>query len=68
MCRAVVLDGQIRPGDRRLFSPALEALLGPRRQPEEPLETRHRDIARSVQAMYEEAFFNLIGILQKDTG
>src|SRR5579863_8455537 len=41
-----------------LFSPALEDLLGPRRQPSEPLEDRHRDVARSVQAMYEESFFN----------
>ena len=51
-----------------LFSPKLEALLGPRRLADDPLEERHRDIARSVQAMYEEAFFNLIGKLQKDHG
>jgi carbamoyltransferase len=38
--------------------------LGPRRRPEDPLEDRHRDIARSVQAMYEEAFFHLICPLQ----
>jgi carbamoyltransferase len=48
-----------------LFSPALEELLGPRRQPEDLLEERHRDIARSVQAMYEEAFFHLLGPLQQ---
>jgi carbamoyltransferase len=48
-----------------LFAPALEALLGPRRAARDPLDDRHRDIARSVQAMYEEAFFHLIGILQK---
>ena len=53
------------PSTSDLFSPALEELLGPRRRAEDPLETRHRDIARSVQAMYEEAFFNLIGALQK---
>ena len=51
-----------------LFTPKLEALLGPRRMPNEPLGDRHRDIARSVQAMYEEAFFHLIGKLQKDHG
>jgi len=51
-----------------LFSAKLEALLGPRRRPNDALEDRHRDIARSVQAMYEEAFFNLIGKLQKDHG
>jgi carbamoyltransferase len=48
-----------------LFSPTLENLLGPRRRPEDPLEDRHRDIARSVQSMYEEAFFHLIGWLQR---
>src|SRR5262249_44059481 len=51
-----------------LFSPALEKLLGPRRRPADPLEERDRDIARSVQAMYEEAFFHLIGVLQQRSG
>ena len=51
-----------------LFSEALEDLLGPRRRPDEPLEDRHRDLARSVQAMYEEAFFNLITPLQARSG
>jgi carbamoyltransferase len=48
-----------------LFAPALERLLGPRRAPNDPLDDRHRDIARSVQSMYEQAFFHLIGALQK---
>jgi carbamoyltransferase len=51
-----------------LFAPALEALLGPRRRPHEPLLDRHRDIARSVQAMYEEAFFHLIAPLARSAG
>ena len=51
-------DGAPEFGD--LFSPALEELLGPRRRPDEPLAERHRDIARSAQAMYEEAFFHLL--------
>jgi carbamoyltransferase len=51
-----------------LFSPSLEQLLGPRRGREDPLLDRHRDIARSVQAVYEEAFFNLIGPLQRRSG
>ena len=46
-----------------LFSPVLEDLLGPCRRSEDPLEDRHRDIARSVQAMYEEAFFHLLNNL-----
>jgi carbamoyltransferase len=51
-----------------LFSPAVEDLLGPRRQPTQPLEDRHRDIAHSVQAMYEEAFFHLLDPLQRESG
>lgn len=46
-----------------LFSPTLENLLGPKRAANEPLTQRHRDIARSVQAMYEEAFFHLLNRL-----
>jgi carbamoyltransferase len=51
-----------------LFSPALEHLLGPRRLATDPLEDRHRDIARSAQAMYEEAFFHLLGVLHERCG
>ncbi len=47
-----------------LFSDRLEDLLGPRRRPDDPLEEHHRDIAHSAQAMYEAAFFNLLGALQ----
>lgn len=46
-----------------LFSPALAELLGPARQKDEPLVQKHKDIARSVQAMYEEAFFHLLNTL-----
>ncbi|HZZ90522.1 MAG TPA: carbamoyltransferase C-terminal domain-containing protein, partial [Caulobacteraceae bacterium] len=40
----------------------------PRRAPDEPIEQRHHDIARSAQTMYEEAFFNLINALQAKSG
>jgi len=43
-----------------LYGPELEALLGPARLANQTLEQRHLDIARSVQAMYEEAFFHLL--------
>ena len=59
-------NGAPQVGD--LFSVALENLLGPRRDPKEPLTDRHRDIARSAQAMYEEAFFNLLHVLQARCG
>jgi carbamoyltransferase len=51
-----------------LFSPELERLLGPRRRPDDPIDDRHRDIARSTQAMYEEAFFHLVNGLQRRSG
>ena len=51
-----------------LFSPALEALIGPRRAPDDPIDQRHKDLARSAQAVYEEAFFNLIETAQKRSG
>lgn len=59
-------DGVPTFGD--LFSSKLEGLLGPRRGSEEPLEQRHKDIARSAQEMYEEAFFHLLNHLQERTG
>jgi carbamoyltransferase len=43
-----------------LFSPALEEFLGPARGKDDPLEQKHRDLARSAQVMYEEAFFHLL--------
>lgn len=48
-----------------LFSPALGDLLGPPRGAGEELTQRHRDIARSIQAMYEEAFFHLLNRLHE---
>ena len=60
------MNGSPEFGD--LFSPALEQLLGPRRAPSDRLEDRHHDIARSAQAMYEEAFFHLLGNLQRRSG
>jgi carbamoyltransferase len=46
-----------------LYAQVLVELLGPARGPAEELTQRHRDIARSVQAMYEEAFFHLLSYL-----
>jgi carbamoyltransferase len=60
------LGGSPKFGD--LFSAKLEMLLGPRRKPDAPIEDRHRDIARSVQAMYEEAFFNLLHKIYEQHG
>jgi len=51
------------PSVGRLFGQGLVDLLGPARQADEPLTQHHKDIARSVQAMYEEAFFHLLNTL-----
>ena len=51
-----------------LFSDALADLLGPARQKSEELTQRHKDIARSIQAMYEEAFFHLLNSLHARHG
>ena len=51
-----------------LFSEALVELLGPPRMKEEELTQRHRDIAHSVQAMYEEALFHLLNRLHERHG
>jgi carbamoyltransferase len=51
------------PSSSAITSPKLEKLLGKARQSSEPLEQRHKDMARSIQAMYEEAFFHLLNHL-----
>jgi carbamoyltransferase len=47
----------------RLYSSALEELLKPARKKGEELSQYHKDISRSTQAMYEEAFFHLLNKL-----
>jgi carbamoyltransferase len=60
-------DGGV-PSVGLLYSDALCELLGPARTAEEPIEQRHRDIARSVQGMYEEAFFHLLNTIHPHYG
>jgi carbamoyltransferase len=51
-----------------LYTPALEHLLGPARKADAPLTDRYRNIARSVQAMYEEAVFALLNAVHARYG
>lgn len=51
-----------------LFSEELESLLGPRRGEKGELTQYHKDQARSMQAMYEEAFFHLLNSLYRTYG
>jgi carbamoyltransferase len=60
--------GNAEPKVGKLFSEVLVDLLGPVRQPDEELNQRHKDIAHSVQAMYEEAFFHLLNVLHQRHG
>ena len=47
-----------------LFSQALIEALGPPRNPDAPIEARHRNLAFATQAVYEDAFFHLLNVLQ----
>ena len=47
------------------YSPVLEQLLGPARNPDQPLEQHDKNMARSAQVMYEEAFFHLLRALHR---
>jgi len=51
------------PAIGRVFTPKLEALLGPARRPEDPLEARHEAIAASLQRVYEESAFGVLRAL-----
>lgn len=48
------------PSSDDCFSPQLEQLLGPARQPGTELTQRHKDIAFATQAVYERAFFHIL--------
>jgi len=53
----------------RLFSDAMAQRLGPpARQPEQPLEQRHRNLAASLQARLEEVYLGMLRKLAKHTG
>ena len=51
-----------------IFAEALEALLGPARRGDEPIDDRHQDIAHAAQVIYQEAFVNLLIRLHKTHG
>jgi carbamoyltransferase len=51
-----------------VYTPALADLLGPPRQPGEELTQRHKDLAASLQRVYEDRFFALVRALQRRTG
>ena len=51
-----------------VFTAKLEALLGPARAPDDPIEPRHEAIAASLQAVFEDAVFHVLRALHRRTG
>ncbi len=56
------------PSVGKLFSDALEDLLGKARQKNDDLTQFHKDIAASAQAMFEVALFHMLNKLSEKTG
>src|SRR6202790_4488389 len=52
----------------KMFSEAMERRLGPKRNPEEPLEQRHRNLASALQARLEEVYLGMLKKLAERTG
>ena len=55
------------PSLGKVYSGALARDLGPARNPEEPLESRHRNIAASLQARLEEVYLGFLRRLGEET-
>jgi carbamoyltransferase len=56
------------PVQGKLFSEEMERLLGPKRDPEEPLEQRHKNLASGLQARLEEIYLGMLKKLAERTG
>ncbi len=52
----------------KMFSEAMEKKLGARRNPEDPLEQRHRNLASALQARLEEIYLGMLKKLAERTG
>jgi carbamoyltransferase len=50
-----------------MFSEAMERRLGPKRNPDEPLEQRHRNLASALQARLEEVYLGMLKNLAERT-
>ena len=61
-------DADKTPTMGKMFSEKMERQLGPRRNPEEPLEQRHRNLASALQARLEEVYLGMLEKLRARTG
>jgi carbamoyltransferase len=55
------------PTQGKMFSESMERRLGPKRNPEEPLEQRHRNLASALQARLEEIYLGMLKKLSERT-
>src|SRR5439155_26260650 len=60
--------GSTTPVLGALYSPYLAQRLGAARVPDQPLEQKHSDIAATLQAVLEEAYFAMLNALCRNTG
>ncbi|MBI2881124.1 MAG: carbamoyltransferase [Candidatus Tectomicrobia bacterium] len=58
-------DGE--PVVETVYTPKIEALLGPARNPKDPLGSRHEAIAASLQEVFEEAAYHVLNGLYEKT-
>ncbi len=61
-------DADKTPTMGKMFSEAMERRLGPKRNPEAPLEQRHRNLASALQARLEEVYLGMLKKLAERTG
>jgi carbamoyltransferase len=61
-------DADKTPTLGKMFSETMEKRLGPKRNPEEPLEQRHRNLAAALQARLEEVYLGMLKKLAERTG
>jgi carbamoyltransferase len=52
----------------KMFSEEMEKLLGPKRNPQEPLEQRHKNLASALQTRLEEIYLGMLKKLSERTG
>jgi carbamoyltransferase len=56
------------PSIGTVFTPRLEALLGPARRLDDPIEPRHEAIAASLQRLFEDTAFHVLRHVRQTTG
>jgi carbamoyltransferase len=61
-------DADKSPTLGKMFSEVMEKRLGPKRNPEDPLEQRHRNLASALQARLEEVYLGMLKKLSERTG